>query len=641
MNIYEQWGFRADPFDTRALSPDSQGEELLIGRDKELAALERRLYTPPNIPSIEGMHGIGKTSLVNILLYRCKKRQLMVEQSYGYVFVPCAESFRLRPESHIEIFEDQLYIALAQTIIDNAAFLRSRCRSELPHLETVNKHLNATDISNYTSAIEGIGDECNQSQFPVPPNFLRAGLRTHVKRWLKEMFSEPKRGGVICVLDNVELLKTVPDARKFIEKLRDGVFQTTGLRWVMCGSWGIILGVIASSRLEGILDRPITLSRVPTESAALILESRIKTYAKKVDDVVLPFTRDDYIILYDIMKGNIRYTLSGLGDYCKWYCDEYFAEAEKDDLKGKPNSEKHYAFLRWLQDRTEDEYYKMKKKLRPEAWSIFEAASTQNGEFSRYDIERMSKGDDKKKKKVSLLEGLEELTDHFLLAHDPAERESQRRFYHMTTRGWLVNHAVRRERKKQKGEISGFTHHQTQRESSEPAGAAELYEDFASDYKVFNLASDDKTFNLDSDNMVFISYAMTDRAEAEYLASRLRHCGVKPWIDSEAILPGENRRLARREAIRKSLAFIVLLSSRSVGERGSLHTEIEMALKILSEMPSGRIYLIPARIEDCKIRHEKLNEIQHVDLFPDRDLGIRKIIESLKKVGANIEFRDT
>lgn len=69
MSIYHDWGFSGTPFGTNALSPDENGEILLIGRDNELRKIKRRLETPPNIVTIEGDNGIGKTSLVNIAVF--------------------------------------------------------------------------------------------------------------------------------------------------------------------------------------------------------------------------------------------------------------------------------------------------------------------------------------------------------------------------------------------------------------------------------------------------------------------------------------------------------------------------------------------------------------------------------------------
>lgn len=91
-------------------------------------------------------------------------------------------------------------------------------------------------------------------------------------------------------------------------------------------------------------------------------------------------------------------------------------------------------------------------------------------------------------------------------------------------------------------------------------------------------------------------------------------------------------RPAIRKEIRESEFFLALFSKNSSNRRGFVHTELNEALEILKEIPEGKIFLIPIRLEECDPPHESLREIQYVDFFPDIDKGLNKIIDVIKPV---------
>jgi CheY-like chemotaxis protein len=53
------------------------------------------------------------------------------------------------------------------------------------------------------------------------------------------------------------------------------------------------------------------------------------------------------------------------------------------------------------------------------------------------------------------------------------------------------------------------------------------------------------------------------------------------------------------------------------------------ALEVLQTIAQGHIYLLPVRIDECRIP-DRLAAIHCVDLFPDYEAGLRKIISALK-----------
>ena len=128
---------------------------------------------------------------------------------------------------------------------------------------------------------------------------------------------------------------------------------------------------------------------------------------------------------------------------------------------------------------------------------------------------------------------------------------------------------------------------------------------------------------------VFISYAHEDIEPAQRLYKYLRDYGLEPWLDRESLLPGQKWKPAIKNAIRLSRYFIPLFSSNSVEGRGYVQRELRVALDILDEFPSKDIFVIPVRLNECKVSEDKVNELHIVDLFPDWENGTEKILKAM------------
>jgi len=131
------------------------------------------------------------------------------------------------------------------------------------------------------------------------------------------------------------------------------------------------------------------------------------------------------------------------------------------------------------------------------------------------------------------------------------------------------------------------------------------------------------------DRNIFISYGHEDYQAAKRLFDDLRHAGLESWLDRECLLGGQKWEVAVRRAIQESRFFIALLSTRSVTRKGFLHTELREAIKILKEYPDSDTFIIPVRLDKCTLPHEKLWELQRVDMFPNWDDGVKRILKAI------------
>jgi hypothetical protein len=132
---------------------------------------------------------------------------------------------------------------------------------------------------------------------------------------------------------------------------------------------------------------------------------------------------------------------------------------------------------------------------------------------------------------------------------------------------------------------------------------------------------------------IFISYAREDLPSAKKLYERLKAERADPWLDKESLLGGENWRIAIKNAIARSRYFVALISSNSIGKRGFVQKEVRQAIEMLDEFPESEIFLIPARLDGSEPPFNRLKDIHCIDLFPDWDAGVSKLLLTLDMIG--------
>jgi hypothetical protein len=125
---------------------------------------------------------------------------------------------------------------------------------------------------------------------------------------------------------------------------------------------------------------------------------------------------------------------------------------------------------------------------------------------------------------------------------------------------------------------------------------------------------------------IFLCHSSSDKAEVQNLYNLLVQRGADPWLDSENILPGQDWNLEINKALDDSDVILLCLSRKSVDKEGYVQKEIRLALDRALEMPDGRIFLIPARLEECELPY-RIKTYQWVDLFTES--GMIKLMKSL------------
>jgi hypothetical protein len=129
---------------------------------------------------------------------------------------------------------------------------------------------------------------------------------------------------------------------------------------------------------------------------------------------------------------------------------------------------------------------------------------------------------------------------------------------------------------------------------------------------------------------VFIAYVEEDLSLIRKLYRAFERHGFRPWLDKKKLLPGQNWPRAIETAIQTSDFFVACFSRRATSKRGSFHSELRYALNCASKVPLDEIFFIPLRLDDCVVPRRISRQVQYLDLFPEWDAGVRRVIAVIR-----------
>ena len=138
-------------------------------------------------------------------------------------------------------------------------------------------------------------------------------------------------------------------------------------------------------------------------------------------------------------------------------------------------------------------------------------------------------------------------------------------------------------------------------------------------------------FRAEARPRVFLAYAAEDLERVRRLCESLRNAGLSPWMDRDQLLPGQNWPRSIERAIASSNAFLACFSMHSVVKKGHFQCELRYALDCARRLPLDDVFVIPVRLEKCDVPKKIADETQYVDLFPDWERGVTRIVKAVRE----------
>ena len=136
---------------------------------------------------------------------------------------------------------------------------------------------------------------------------------------------------------------------------------------------------------------------------------------------------------------------------------------------------------------------------------------------------------------------------------------------------------------------------------------------------------------------VFVAYVAEDLKPARRLCASLERGGCAPWLDKDKLLPGQNWPRALERAIENSDAFLACFSPRSIAKRGQFQCELRYALDCAKRLPLERLFVVPVRLEPCAVPRRISDQVQYVDLFPDWERGVKRVLRTVRRAAEGRE----
>lgn len=147
----------------------------------------------------------------------------------------------------------------------------------------------------------------------------------------------------------------------------------------------------------------------------------------------------------------------------------------------------------------------------------------------------------------------------------------------------------------------------------------------------FHASGEGYRFDPETQPTVFVAYAVEDLGLVRRLCDSLLAAGCSPWLDRDRLMPGQNWTQSIERAIAGSDAFVACFSLQSVSKRGMFQSELRHALECAERRPLDDVYLLPVRLERCAVPGQIAAQVQYVDLFPDWDRGVKRLVRSIRR----------
>lgn len=426
--IWEDWGFKSNPFENQALKANQEGFELLAGREDELTELKHLLINSNVWIPVSGTVGVGKTSLAGVATYALYKESIEAGK-YDNLLIPCVSPVSIVRGESVEEFRNRIASIMLQTLVDHKGDISKIRLYELDSLVSEIDQLNIWSTAPITGGRGGGvgGFSLSKVHAANTSSGFSAGFAERVFNLNERIFKSG--GGLVFIIDNCELYEDAHALVNVLSMLRDDVFIRKGTKWIFCGAYGIVER-LTDDRLTHFLSKNVVrIGQLEELKQIINMFDRRRSYFGNGTSTYLPFCNSQINEWFDLAGGNPRAILSKAVDYCLWAALPKNAQKLTADPEGMAA-----LFDTWLKEQTSTYVDNYEPLLEKKPWKIFVKLNELGG---------MARPSDYKKFDCNSSENLANhirvLKDHGLVDADDDEENLKKTIYRLTEKGrWTI-----------------------------------------------------------------------------------------------------------------------------------------------------------------------------------------------------------
>lgn len=336
-NLWERFGFRDNPYDTRALSFSENAllpiAKAFIGREmdsKESLVITNFFRNPGGgRVVVEGDVGVGKTTFVNY---------------HRYLWENEARDRLLTPSSETSVYStwtaDAFVMSVLGSLVSRFLVLKGKewvhSHELLSEVEALT-HVYIERSLRWSGSVSvlgtGVGGSRATERTTNVPDVGMPQLISYLEQIASIAHAEDF-SGITLHFDNMELLMQAdPEALgRFFDEIRD-VLQTPGYYFVFVAPAGFFQTVIAPrERVRSIFfGQPIVVPPLSEHEVLEVLQRRYELLATETDRWILPVSDQLVVHLYSLFRGKIRFVMDAIQNIVS-YVPEGLPGTISDDM---------------------------------------------------------------------------------------------------------------------------------------------------------------------------------------------------------------------------------------------------------------------------------------------------------------------
>ncbi len=311
--MWNQLGFKENPYSTKPLNLSENDVALLIGREEESIEFATSLESSKGgIFIISGLPGVGKTSFLNIQLYQLERNKL----PFGPKITAARQLCPIQPSDTPR----EIALRALNSLIRSIEIYTVEYQQPLPkNIQTIIKWMSQRSLGSgvqYGISVFGFGGNFGvEKTLPHISEITFEAIIDIINSVVQESLKEFETVGLVIVLDNLENLSE-DYLKDTLMIFRDTLFAIENLYCILIGQSGLAsLIQTLDNRVFQRLNSALELKPITGDDLKKAIDVRVQKF-HKTGSGSSPISEEIYRKLYTYSNGEIRFVFN----YCSEIC---------------------------------------------------------------------------------------------------------------------------------------------------------------------------------------------------------------------------------------------------------------------------------------------------------------------------------